>query len=219
MLCLESIEHLKDVLRRNKILKDKELKILKKELIYELIELYGEKRIVLDAHSFCTITLEPNTMEIYLKDYKYYRCQHIECEKLENVPLDHLYMFLHQVHSDFLVSYKPEYLSEICINFKLELINFFIKNKDNLINESTYLIGIHPAGDKKIIDVIYNQKTIVTFSYIRAIEKSPITEHIDYDFSSINELDVENYMNLIINNYENRNNRSYSGEISSPRIN
>lgn len=219
MLCLESIEHLKDVLRRNKILKDKELKILKKELIYELIELYGEKRIVLDAHSFCTITLEPNTMEIYLKDYKYYRCQHIECEKLENVPLDHLYMFLHQVHSDFLVSYKPEYLSEICINFKLELINFFIKNKDSLINESTYLIGIHPAGDKKIIDVIYNQKTTVTLSYIRTIEKSPITEYIDYDFSSINELDVENYMNLIINNYENRNNWSYSREISSPRIN
>ena len=71
MLCLESIEHLRDVLRRNKILKSKELKILKRELIYELIELYGEKRIILDAHSSCTVTLEPDTMEIYLKDYKY----------------------------------------------------------------------------------------------------------------------------------------------------
>ena len=219
MLCLESIEHLRDVLRRNKILKSKELKILKRELIYELIELYGEKRIILDAHSSCTVTLEPDTMEIYLKDYKYYRCKPMECEKLENVPLDHLYMFLHQVHSDFLVSYKPEYLSEICINFKLELINFFVKEKDNLINESTLLIGINPSGKKKITDVIYDQKTTVTFKYIRTIEKSPATEYIDYDFSSINELDVENYMNLIINNYENRNNRNYCGVISSPSIN
>lgn len=63
------------------------------------------------------------------------------------------------------------------------------------------------------------KKTTVTFKYIRTIEKSSETEYINYNLSSINELDVENYMNLIINNYENRNNWNYCGEISSPSIN
>lgn len=211
----ESIVCLKEALRRNKLVKDKELILLKKELMYELLNLYGEKKIIISDDNCCTLILDSNTLDIYLKDYKFYRCETKEIEKLENVPLDHLYTFLRAAKPDFLESYNIGYLAEICINFKLEFLNFLIKEKDNLIGKTTDILGINSSGKKILKDIRHDGKSIITFEYIREYYDYPSPETLDYDLSSVNEIDIENWINLIINNYDRNNSR----EISSPRIN